>query len=158
MEDEMTTPRTRPIVSLAVWLSLTLALGACVRSRTGPAPDVSERMTAPSLAIRFDNDAREHVHVYLIGDRREWLLGRIEAGTRKTLEIPAASRAAGEGFVRLAVIAGERPTLQAARNPRAIIALAQPATEIVAQRWTLTHGQLTSLPVPREQAEAGAPW
>lgn len=154
----MTTPRTRPIVSLAAGLSLALALGACVRGQAGPALDGPTSMQEPALTIRFDNDAREHVHVYLIGDKREWLLGRVEAGTRRTLKIPAASRASGEGFVQLAVIAGERPTLQAARNSRAMLALAQPASEIVAQRWMLTQGQLTSLPLAREQVDAGDPW
>lgn len=154
----MTTPRTCPIVSLAAWLSLTLALGACVRGQAGPALDVPAAVQESPLTVRFDNGAREHVHVYLIGEKREWLLGRVEAGTRRTLRIPAASLAAGEGFVQLAVIAGERPTLQAARNARAMLALAQPASEIVSQRWMLTQGQLTSLPLPREQLDVGAPW
>jgi hypothetical protein len=112
-------------------------------------------MEESAPTIRFDNGAREHVHVYLIGEKREWLLGRVEAGTRGTLKIPAASRAASEGLVRLAVIAGERPTLQAARHARVMLALAQPAAEIVSQRWMLTQGQLTSLPLPRARVDVG---
>ena len=154
----MTTSRTRAIVSLAAGLSLTLALGACVRGPTRPALDGPASMEGRPLTIRFDNDAREHVHVYLIGEKREWLLGRIEAGARRTLTIPPASRAGSGGFVQLAVIVGERPTLQAARNARSIIAIAQPASEIVSQRWMLTQGQLASLPLRRGQVDVGRRW
>jgi hypothetical protein len=48
-------------------------------------------------------------------------------------------------MVRLAVIAGERPTLAAGRHPRAMLTLAQPAASILSQRWTLSQGALTSL-------------
>jgi hypothetical protein len=33
-----------------------------------------------SLTIRFDNAAQSYVDVYLIGQQREWRLGRVEAG------------------------------------------------------------------------------
>jgi hypothetical protein len=153
MEDEMTTRRTRTIVSLAAGLSL--ALGACVRGQARPAADAPLSLEERPLAIRFDNGAREHVHVYLIGEKGEWLLGRVEAGGRRTLTIPEASLAGSVRFVRLAVIAGERPTLQAARNARAMITVAQPASEILSQRWMLTQGQLASLPLPRGQVDVG---
>jgi hypothetical protein len=97
------------------------------------------------LAIRFDNNAGEHVHVYLIGEQREWLLGRVEPGARATLQIPEASLAGSPGFVQLAVLTGKRVTLQAARDARATFTVAQPASAILSQRWTFAQGQLTSL-------------
>jgi hypothetical protein len=154
----MTTRRTRAIVSLAAGLSLTLALGACVREPARPALSGPESVAPPPLTIRFDNGAREHVHVYLIGEKGEWLLGRVETGARRALTIPAALRTGSEELVQLAVITGERPTQQAARHPRAMITLALPASEIVSQRWMLTQGQLASLPLPRRRGDAGGPW
>jgi hypothetical protein len=145
----MTTPHTRALVSATVALSLTLAFGACVRHQSRPAGDGAatlDRRREP-LNIRFDNTAREHVHVYLVTVERQWLLGRVEPGARATLEIPEASLRGSAGFARLAVLTGERITPQVARDPRATFTIAQPASAIVSQRWMFSDGQLNSLGV-----------
>jgi hypothetical protein len=151
----MTTPRTRAIVSLAAMMAVTLALGACVRGPSRPALDGPASMDGRSLTIRFDNDAREHVHVYLIGTQRQWLLGRVEAGARATLRLPEAALAGSPGFVQLAVLTGERMTLQAARHARATFTIAQPASAILSQQWMFAQGQLTSLPLGDARAGVG---
>ena len=141
----MPTLRRRALVSLLATVTISLTLGACFQAasvRGGPSP-----LDDGLLAIRFDNGGREHVHVYLIGEKREWLLGRVEAGAIATLRIPEESLAEDAKFVRLAVIAGERVTLQAARNPRATLTLAQPASAVLTQQWTFSHGRLTSVSV-----------
>lgn len=144
----MTTPRTRSLVSLVTTLAATLALGACASAPSRHAGDGLAPMEGSPLAVRFDNDARTHVHVYLVGERREWLLGRVEPGAIAALRIPNAALAENQGFVRLAVLAGERVTLRAAANARTEITIAQPASAILAQRWTfsrtLSQGQLTA--------------
>jgi hypothetical protein len=141
----MTTPRSRAIVSIVATLTFTLALGACARGSARLVSDGSPAVTSLPLAIRFDNDAREHVHIYLITEQRQWLLGRVEPGARTTLRIPDASLAASPRFVRLAVLTGEGVTLQASRDPRAALTVAQPVTDILSQRWSFAQGQLTSL-------------
>jgi hypothetical protein len=145
----MTTPRTRATVSLAAMLAVTLGAGGCVGGPSVPALDRPAPMDGRPTTIRFDNDAREHVHVYLvlIGRPRQWLLGRVEPGARATLRIPEAALAASTGFVQLAVLTGERMTLDAARNPRAAFTIAQPASAILSQEWMFAQGQLTSLPL-----------
>ena len=153
----MTTLRTRAIVSLAAAVTLTLALGGCVRGASAPASYRPASSEASPLAIRFDNDAREHVHVYLVGERREWLLGRVEPGAHATLRIPEASLTGSPGFMRLAVLTGQRQTLQAARNPRATLTIAQPPSGLLSQRWMLVQGQLTSLPVGTARVDVGRP-
>ena len=140
----MTTPRTRAAVSLAAMMVLTLVSGACVRAPSRPVLQAPTTIEASrTLAIRFDNDAREHVHVYLIGERREWLLGRVEPGAIATLRIPEASLNGGSRFVRLAVITGERMTLQAARDARATFTVSQPASAMLSHEWRFAHGELT---------------
>jgi hypothetical protein len=159
----MTTPRTRSRVSLAgltaaltVALTVTFALGACA---TAPSP--APAPTAAPVAVRFDNDASVYVHVYLIGEKREWLLGRVEPGARATLRIPDASLLESQGTVRLAVLAGDRVTLRAARDARAAMTIAQPTSTMLSQRWTfsqtLQQGQLTSLRLGSAGAEVGRP-
>ena len=139
----MRTLRRRALVSLAAAMAATLALGACFQAASvgGGPPSLDDGR----LAFRFDNGGREHVHVYLIGEKREWLLGRVEPGAIATLRIPEESVVENAKFVRLAVIAGERVTHQAARNPRATLTLAQPTSAILSQRWLFSQGSLTSL-------------
>ena len=141
----MTTPRPHARVSLA---ALTLALAACA---TAPA-----RPTAgAALALRFDNEAREHVHVYLVGERREWLLGRVAPGARATLRIPAAALADSPGFVRLAVLPGGRLTQQSVAEARAAVTIAQPARALASQRWWFS--QATAQPQAPGQLTPHAP-
>ena len=85
------------------------------------------------------------VHVYLIDERREWLLGRVEPGAVASLRIPEAPLAGSVGFMQLAVIPGERLTLRAALDPRAAFTIAQPAAAIVSEHLTFSRGQLTPL-------------
>jgi hypothetical protein len=156
----MTTPRTRSLVSLAAVLTAALALGGCVSAPSrlvldAPAPAGD----APPAGVRFDNDARDYVHVYLVGQRREWLLGRVEPGARATLRIPEEALAEDAGSMRLVALAGARVTQRPASEARAVITLEQPAAAILSQRWTFSQttptGQLTPLPLARGRVEGG---
>jgi hypothetical protein len=123
---------------------MVLALGACANAVSREAleqPLVESR----HLAIRFDNDARDYVHVYLVSDRRQWLLGRVEPGAMAALRMPDEALEDDVGPVKLVVIAGGRVTFQAARDPRATLAMAQTTESIVSQQWRFTQGQLTPL-------------
>jgi len=141
----MTTPRIRTLVSLAA--ALTLTLPGCTSVSAHEATVASD---AAPLAFRFDNGAREFVHVYLVGAQREWLLGRVEPGAHGTLRMPAEALAEDAGTMRLAVLTGQRATLRAISEPRAVVTPdAQPAAEILSQRWsfaqTVGRSQLTAL-------------
>jgi hypothetical protein len=144
MEDDMTTPRGRALVSLVATLT-TIGLGACIRTPSRQVADVPAPVERAPLTIRFDNSGREHVHVYLIGDQREWLLGRVEPGAIATLRIPDASLGGRSRFLRLAVIRGAGVTVGAARDPRATFTIAQPASGLMSQQWRYTDGQVTPL-------------
>jgi hypothetical protein len=141
----MTTSSPRAFVSIAATIALTLALGACAHTPSRPLPDGLISTDFGPLTIRFDNLGRERVDVYLIGAKREWILGRVEPGATASLRIPEEALAKGLTHVRLAVLQGERLTFQAARNPRARLTIAQPASAILSQRWSFSQGALTSL-------------
>jgi hypothetical protein len=126
-------------------MTMALALGACARVAPGSVVADPRRVDVPSNTLRFDNDGREHVHVYLIGAKREWLLGRVEPGAKATLRIPEEAMAQDAMFVRLAVLTGERVTFQASRSSGAKLTTAQPASAILSQRWRFSQGELTSL-------------
>lgn len=146
----MTTPHARSRVSLAAALTATLALGACAGGPARHAGREPARLPAPPIAVRFENEARDYVHVYLVGAKREWLLGRVAPGALAMLRIPDAALAGDLWSMQLAVLVGERATLRAADDPRAAITLAQPAAAILAHRWTFSKvaatGELVGLP------------
>jgi hypothetical protein len=151
----MTTPRTRALVSFAATIAATLALDACVPGRSIPAADPPAPTDGRSITIHFENDGHDHVHVYLVGTQRQWLLGRVEPWARATLRVPKGALASSPGFVQLAVLTGERLTLEGARHPRARFTIAQPASAVVSRRWTFSHGQLSSLPLKGTRAGVG---
>ena len=141
----MLTPRIRALVSLAASMTMTVGLGACAAGSSRQTMDGPAPVESRAQAIRFDNGAREYVHVYLIGHQREWLLGRVEPGAVATLRLPEESMTGASGFVQLAVIAGDRVTLRAARDARARTTMLQPASAIVEQRYRFAQGELLAL-------------
>jgi hypothetical protein len=88
------------------------------------------------------------VHVYLVGENREWLLGRVEPGGHTALRIPVEAMSDDTWYMRLAVVAGDRVTMQVATTPGAQVTIAQPAGQLLAQKWTFTqtlaNGQATA--------------
>ena len=145
----MTTTRIRSLVSLATALSVSLTVGGCASHPSHSALDELAAVETQTLTVHFDNGAREYVRVYLVGEQREWLLGRVEPGARATLRLPEAALAENAGTLRLAVLMGGRMTQRAASEAGVATSMAQPASELVAQRWTfsqlLATAQLTSL-------------
>ena len=140
----MTTPRPYVLVSRTAMTILTLALGACASAPSRTAREAPSPIEAGQISLRFDNQARSYVHVYLVGEKREWLLGRVEPGAVATLRIPDESLESNPGFVQLAVLAGGQVVQRAAREPRAQLTIAQPASSILARQWRFAQGQLTS--------------
>jgi hypothetical protein len=143
----MTTIRSRSLVSLAAPLTLTLALGGCAGNPTRSALNDPAPRAAQPATIRFENGARQYVHVYLVGQSRDWLLGRVEPGARATLRIPEGAMSE-DWQMQLAVVAGDHPTLRAASKVGAQVTIPQPAGQLLAQKWTFTqtvnNGQATA--------------
>ena len=141
----MTTQRPYTVVSRTAITILTLALAACAGPQARLATDGLSAMEARALTLRFDNQGRDHVHVDLIGQRREWLLGRVEPGAVATLRMPDDVFDGDPGFVRLAVLSGGGVSQAAARDPRAQFTIAQDPSFILARHWQFSQGQLMSL-------------
>src|SRR3982751_1392357 len=122
----MTTPRTRSLVSLAAALALTMALGGCASATPHLVPDASVSVDEPPPVVHFDNDSRDYVQVYLVGIRRDWLLGRAAPGARATLRIPEEALSEDAGQMRIAVVVGAYVTPQRGSDTRASSALPRP--------------------------------
>ena len=151
----MTTPRTRvivsPVLSVVVSLIVTNVLAACGGGRASLASSdpTAVLATAVSPAIAFDNDAREHVQVYLVSDKRQWYLGRVEPGARRTLRVPDEAVVSSPQRLQLAVMVGQPIAAHVSGDPRAMFTLAQPATSLFSQDWSVAQGQLVSAPIRR---------
>ena len=131
------------VVTLAFVLSAALTLEACGRAAR---PDTwNGAVTTPEgrFIIRFENEAQTYVDVYLVGERREWRLGRVEPGARVMLRLPEQALGASPGFVQLAVLVNAPFTLQAAHDPRATITIAQPLSDLLSQQWAFWPKPLT---------------
>jgi Rrf2 family protein len=137
------------MVSRAAVLAAIVALAACAGAPAHGARSAPARAVDEALAMRFDNWARDHVHVYLVGERREWLLGRVEAGGRARLRVPEAALTDAPGSLRMVVVAGGRATLRAAHATGATVTPPQSAASLLAQRWSFSRpgpsGQLATL-------------
>jgi hypothetical protein len=140
----MTTLCRRAFVSISV--TVTFALGACVSASSRPVPDRPISRGANLLSIHFDNLSRQAVDVYLIGTKREWMLGRVAPGGVANLRLPDEAFEGRSMTVRLAVLAGERESFAAARDPRAVFSITEPASAVLSQRWSFSEGNLVSLP------------
>jgi|SRR3954467_1745572 hypothetical protein len=141
----MTTLCRSAFVSIAATMTMTLALGACVSAPSRRVQDGPISTQTLPLIIRFENLERESVDVYLIGPKREWPLGRVAPGAIASLRLPDDAFAQDAMMVRLAVLAGEPLTFAAARNPRSVLTVAEPASSMLSQEWTFSRGALTSV-------------
>jgi hypothetical protein len=104
----MTTPGGRVIVSVVASAIVTIVLGACAGGRAHAGSNGPTAMTAPSATIYFDNDGREYAHVYVVSDRRQWYLGRVEAGARRSLRVPDEAIVTSSQRLQLAVMIGHQ--------------------------------------------------
>jgi hypothetical protein len=98
-------------------------------------------VSAPTSAVDFENRERRHVHVYLVGPTREWLLGRVDPLGRARLRVPNEALAT-DVMMAIVVIAGGATTPSAKTDPRAAFSLKQPSIAFSEQRWVYTFGQL----------------
>lgn len=149
----MLTPATRATVSALVMFTATLGLGGCAGRATSAARDDAFVTPERRLVIRFDNEAQRYVDVYLIGERRQWYLGRVAAGAKTTLRIPPTAVETADEVMRLAVLSETPQSIQVLRDPRATLTIAQPASYLVSQSWTYwpkqTSPELIGAPIGR---------
>lgn len=122
----------------------TLALGGCA-TRSGRPEAAGGVEAAARPAIRADNEGSDWLDFYLIGDAREWYLGRVAAGAKGWLPLPAEIARSRRGTLQLAVIAGAPRGLRAGRDPRAVLTVQQSLEALLGHRWTFARRQLTGI-------------
>jgi hypothetical protein len=134
----MTTANARAIVALLT----VIAVGGCARSAAHA--DEAAVLTAQNELLRFDNDGRDRLDVYLVGETRSWRIGRLEPGQRRWLTVPRGIPATDLARLNLVVLANATVSPDPLRDPRAVSAIRQPLGALSGQRWTFWQGQLKS--------------
>ena len=131
-------------------------LAGCV-TRSGRSEATRGVEAAARPVISASNEGSDWLDFYIIGDAREWYLGRVAAGGKARLPLPADLPRDGQGTLQLAVIAGAPRGVQARRDPRAVVTVQQPLRALLGQHWTFARRQLTGWrPHPQPQSPNAA--
>ena len=106
-----------------------------------------------SESFRFDNQGRDRVDVYLVGEKRSWRIGRLEPGQARWLRVPRGVPPNDLARVQLVVLANAELTVTPMQSARAVTTIRQPFYVLSGQRWAFADGQLKAL-----RTDGGARW
>lgn len=135
----MTTVHARALVAL---LSI-ISLGGCARSAVHA--DGAAGVNTPRESLRFVNEGRDRIDVYLAGETRTWRIGRLEPGQARWLTVPRDIPMGDLTRLQLVVLANAALSVDPRRDSRAVTTIKQPVGELAGARWAFWRGQLTSL-------------
>ena len=125
--------KIRRIASLAAGI----LIASCMQHQIAPP---AERISAGT--ITFHNQGRDRIQVYLIGQKEDWLLGRLEPMETARLRLPESSSAnAGEAVV-LAVLPGWSRSLRPRGDRLATLSIAESGSNLPGEEWIFVNGQL----------------
>lgn len=97
---------------------------------------------APSGTITFRNQGRDRVQVYLVGEKQDWLIGRLEPLQTARLALPQFGFASAPQTVALAVVPGWSRSLQPRRDPRAAVSIDEISDNLAGEEWIFVNGIL----------------
>ena len=117
-------------------LAFAFVIASCVQHNTAPPEDPS-----PTVTITFRNQSRDRIQVYLVGEKEDWLLGRLESLETAHLSVPAASMVTPQSVV-LAVIPDWSRNLQPRRDRRAVLSIKERTHNLPGEEWIFVDGQL----------------
>ncbi len=140
LEDPMFLIKRRAFLAPFVLLIGAGLLEGCARASVRPEPLDTSRIRAESL--RFDNEGRDRLDIYLVGEKRSWRLGRLEPGATRWLRVPSDIPPNDLARMQLVVLANAEVTVAPMRDPRAVTTIRQPVFVMAAQRWAFADGQL----------------
>jgi hypothetical protein len=110
---------------------------SCVRSG-GSAPGE----LTPTASITLHNQGRDRIQVYLVGEKEDWYIGRLEPLETAHLVLPQFGFASAARAVSLAVVPGWSRSLEPRREPRATFSFDEITDNLPGQEWTFVNGQL----------------
>jgi hypothetical protein len=118
-------------------LAGTLLIASCASHRVAPeGPPISNN------AIIFQNQGHDRIQVYLIGQREERLLGRLEPLETARLQLPQWVFDGAPESVILAVIPGWSKDLRPSHNTAGTFSIKEFKDNLPGEAWSFVAGQL----------------
>lgn len=119
------------------------ALAACLVLASCASPGAkSAGRPEPSATITFHNQGHDRIQVYLVAEKQEWLIGRLEPLQTAHLALPQFGFASAPLGVALVVLpgwsGGQRPRL----DPRAAVSNDEVSDNLPGEEWIFVNGQL----------------
>ena len=124
-------------IRAAIALAASLTGAACVRPR-GRAPGE----LPPKATITFRNQGSDRVQVYLVGETRDWFIGRLEPRQTAHLAVPRFGFMTASQAVSVAVVPGWSANAQPRREPRTTFSIDELTDDLPGQEWIFVNGRL----------------
>src|SRR5437763_11833853 len=102
----------------------------------------SLQTSTPVRTITFHNNGRDRIQVYLVGEKENWLLGRLEPMESVRLRLPESMSEETPEAVVLAVLPGWSRNLAPSRDRRAALSITEVSDNLPGEEWTFVNGQL----------------
>jgi hypothetical protein len=115
-----------------------MSMAACMPSR---APRDWRQPAAGGL-ITFRNQMAMPIQVYLVGEKSECLLGRLEPFETARLRLRASSCDGMSASVILVVVPGWSRTFDARHHPAGVQSLKEPSERMSGETWAFVNGQI----------------
>ena len=96
----------------------------------------------PGPTITFHNQDRDRVQVYLVGEKQDWLIGRLEALETAHLPLPELGFAATTQPVALVVVPGWTRNLRPRQDPHATVSIDESSDNLPGEEWIFVNSQL----------------
>ena len=121
----------------ATVLAACLAIASCVHRSAAAAGDLPR-----SATITVHNQGRDRIQVYLVSEKQDWLIGRLEPLETARLPLPEFGFTATPQAVALAVVPGWTRNLQPGRDPNAALSIDEVTDDLPGEEWIYVNGQL----------------
>lgn len=96
----------------------------------------------PSATITFHNQGRDRIQVYLVGEKENWMIGRLEPLQTAHLALPRFGFASAPLGVALVVLPGWSGSQQPRLDPQAAISNDEVSDNLPGEEWIFVDGQL----------------
>lgn len=121
----------------AIAIAACLVCASCVRpGRTAPGE------LAPRPTITFRNQGRDRIRVYLVSEKREWLIGRLEPLETAHLVLPEFGFVTASRAVSVAVVPGWFTHARPLRAPGATSSIDELTDNLPGEEWIFVDGQI----------------
>jgi hypothetical protein len=102
----------------------------------------SPQPSTPARTITFHNHGRDRIQVYLVGEKENWLLGRLEPMESARLRLPESVSDQTREAMVLAVLPGWSRNLAPSRDRHAALSMTEVGMNLPDEEWSFVNDQV----------------